>query len=242
MKNTLISLMVFVAWLAETATAGAGCRTDGLPLVVPHYRTEAASIVEALVLLGRDTHICFGFRGLDRSAFATQVHLDLTGASVEHVISTVLKGANGYSFEQSSHGIVLIKGSTLNTGGSLFDYVISTYAVPRTSLNTASNALKLQLMADLNPAIGGFAGSYAAGDVTDLIGPMEVRGQPVGEILNLIVSASKGGMWLETVPDTGADRMRPEGLWRIIEYTESRDIYLPVLSSIAQHFPEKRPN
>jgi len=241
MKNTLICLMVFVALLEGTATAGADCRADGLPVVLPRYRAEAANIVEALMLLGRDTHICFGFRGLDRSAFATQVQLNLTGASVGQVISAVLKGVSGYSFEQSSHGIVLIKGPAQVAAGSLLDYAISTYAVPHTSLKTASNALKLQLMADLNPTIEGFAGSYAAGDVADLIGPMEVRGRPVEEILNVIVSASKGAMWLETVPDTEADRVPPQGLWTIIEYTESRDVYLPLLSAIAQSFPEKRP-
>ena len=241
MKKTLIFLVVSVAWLEGCATADAGCRADGLSLVFPHYRTEAANIVEALLLLGRDSHTCFAFRGLDRSAFTTQVQLDLTGASVGQVLSAVLKGVTGYSFEQSSHGIVMVKGPAQIAAGSLLNHVISIYAVPRTSLATASNALKLQLMADLNPAIGGFAGSYAGGDAADLTGPVEVRGQPVSEILNLILSTSKGGLWLEIIPDTDADRMPSRGLWGIIEYTESQDVYLPLLSSIAQSFPEKRP-
>ena len=240
MRNTLICMILSVARFLGQATAG--CRADGLPVVLPHYRVEAANVVEALMLLGRDTHICFGLRGLDRSAFLTQVRLDLTGASLSQVLSAVLGGADGYSFKQSPQGVVLINGPARTPGGSLLDRPISSYAIPRTSLKTASNVLKLQLIADLNPTIEGFAGSYAGGDAADLVGPIEVRGRPVAEILNIIVSASKGGIWVETVPDSEADRVPPRGLWAVIEYTESRDTYLPLLGSIAQSFPEKRPS
>lgn len=58
--------------------------------------------------------------------------------------------------------------------------------------------LRMTVEKDIDPATKGFAGDYSPGDLTDWVGPMDVRGATVRELLNRIVGASGHGSWIVT--------------------------------------------
>ena len=85
-------------------------------------------------------------------------------------------------------------------------------------MQEVNNLLFMTVATQINPKIGGFAGTYSPGDPSSLSGPFNEQGRTLRQLLCLIVSKSKGGMWVVTEPPGNAS-FATRASWVILEYS-----------------------
>ncbi len=66
----------------------------------------------------------------------------------------------------------------------------------------------------------GYAGHFRVADSADLVGPFDEKERTVRELLNLVVSSSKGAAWVTTAPYDKKTPTAPGMFWTILEYSD----------------------
>lgn len=216
--------------------AAAGCRTSQpLEYVVPNFQAHT-TIVQAIYQLGRETGICFGIRPVDRSIFEKTITISVSEVSAASLLNQILGEVEGYYWTQHPSGIVNIGLRNVNSSASVFSYKIPRFTTPRTSVQSASNVLRMEVLRIQNPQIRTFMGAYFTGDREDIIGPLDLKNQEAWQVLNTIVALSKGSLWIATRPESLANS--PEDLWAVIEYSLPAESSTETLVRIGRDFPE----
>jgi hypothetical protein len=83
--------------------------------------------------------------------------------------------------------------------------------------------------------------TFAVGDRTDLVGPFNERGRTVSQLLDLIISRSKGASWVALVPDSAATESIPPNIWIVIQYDRPVSDYASLWSQAGDNYPAEDP-
>ena len=204
---------------------------------IAEFSFSGGSRVDAILALGKQVNACFALRNLPRSAFLEQVVFHFQGESPLDISRKIFQTQH-VAVVQSPEGTIEI--SRARKTETLFDYVIPSFVAGRTTLQVLSQGIKNRLKVELNPEIQGIAGSFYSGDQSDLVGPFDERGKTVGQLLNLIVSASKGATWLAQIPDSSAVRSSAvDQMWTVIEYNRPMADYKNLIATIGSNYPDR---
>jgi hypothetical protein len=223
--------LIFV-FLAFVPVVSASCQPN-VNATVKIFTFSGGSRVDAVLELGKQTNVCFGLRNLPRSVFVEPVSFRFENQTTKLMIDKIFDGER-VDIKQMPDGLVYI--SRPSKVSSLFDYAMPEFSIERATLQTVSLGLKNRLVLQLVPNTRGIAGNYYSGDQADLVGPFQEYQKTITELLNLIVSASKGATWIATFPDSAAVLPRTENLWTVIEYNRSMRDYRSLMEQIAQNF------
>ena len=98
--------------------------------------------------------------------------------------------------------------------------------------------IRIRLERELNPDIQGIAGTYPTGDPTDLVGPFREQDRTVSQLLDIIVSHSKGATWIALTADSRALRSVPENMWIVIQYNRPTADYKALLAAAGSNLPD----
>lgn len=158
---------------------------------IQHFEVGDEALLGALVRLGREYRLCFGieFPGAD---LGPRARVKADRATAEEVMRRILGSTTEYNVS-ASDGVILIRKKGVKPLAWL-NHRLPQFEIPRMSLMWAQTRLWMELERHLNPSDGGFAGDGPPGDPNDLVGPIHERGKTVRQLLNEIVSESKGAM------------------------------------------------
>ena len=124
------------------------------------------------------------------------------------------------TYEVFTSGPMLLVRPRARKGHDWLDTRITHFATSRTDLQAASNLLFMYLREEASAqGFGGFAGHYRTGDVHDPVGPFDEHNRSVRELLNLLVSSSRGALWVTAEPSTGAP-VPDHAFWTVLEYDD----------------------
>jgi hypothetical protein len=238
MKNVkqVLQLFCLLAPLSVPEPIHAQC--DAHPDLSGHiaeFDAWRVSRVEALLRLGEEHSLCFGIEYVDRALLTELTDFHLHGTNVQGALRSIL--GRDQLVAELRDGVVEIRQKTPGPEAkNIFAKPIAEFHARRGPVQELSIALHMQLVTDLNPKIGGFAGNYPSGDLKNLVGPFAEYNRTVRYLLNQIVSQSKGGAWIAEIPwglrgDFGVPEKRR--IWTVIEYGAARDSYAGLLSTIA---------
>jgi hypothetical protein len=229
-------------WLVLFGTSGlqsasAHCDTSpDLSAAVSEFESNQTSRVAALLRFGQIHNLCFGIEYVDAKLLTEVTDFHIRNMPIRECIKVIL-GQERKLTVSLSNGIIEVSQETLQSERkSIFDHVLPRFEVRRSSVQEISTALYMQLIADLNPQITGFAGSYPAGDLKDEVGPISEHSRSIRYLLDELVARSKGGTWIARVQwKSRGDLTIPERrrVWTIVEYGVSQTGYDSLLNSIA---------
>lgn len=234
LKTVFLSFAFLVFFAAQSVHAGC-IQAPDLSARVAEFSSNQASRVGALLRFGQNRNLCFGLEYVTPSLLTEVTDLRVHDVTVLKAIELIL-GEPQLEIRVDNRVIVITRRVLPADSKNLFDYVLPRFAVRRASIEEITAALYMQLRLQLNPAITGFAGHHPTGDVGDLVGPISESNRSVRYLLNMVLSESKGGMWIARVPwklrnDLQiAERHTP---WSVIEYSVLESGYKPTLDSIA---------
>ena len=237
----ILRLVILLATFAACATANDTCRNGGINTTVPGSFISNEPLVISLLQLGARSGTCFGLRALDAVAFTRSLHVSVRDATVRHIIVSLLEQLPDYEMQESSSNVVLVGRLRSIPKGSVFEVTVREFRSPRSSLKTVSNALKLQLAAQMDPTIRGFVGTYGPGDQSDLVGPIDEHEKKVWELLNDIVGQSAGAMWFPAAPELDAAKPTDISPWTIIEYSTPYSEASITIQELIPHFQTPEP-
>jgi hypothetical protein len=184
---------------------------------VERFEARNSSVLEALLRLGQENQICLGVESAEPELSRRLVNLLMADVSVGDAVKEIIATFPGtYSFREEL-GVVLIR-NLRAPEKTWLDFKISTFRCTRSSVQAVNNLLWMTVATQINPKIGGFAGSYPSGDLSNLTGPFNEHGRTLRQLLCLIVSKSKGGMWIVTEPPGNASFVARSS-WVIVEYS-----------------------
>jgi hypothetical protein len=240
MRRVRKALLVAVVFTACARLIHAQCSsTHPLQRPVAVFSANHVSMVEALLRLGQEQHVCFGIEYVDSHSLLDSISVLVNNATVDDVVREIVSHGKGYDFKQVD-GIILVTNAGLPHGNkNLFDHVVPLFSTPRASVQEANNALWMQVQVDLNPTITGFAGHYPTGDREDIIDPIEEHLSSVRHLLNLIVGRSKGSSWIARVGQDQLSDVPPSGVWQILEYNRPIAEYANQLNEIGKQILER---
>jgi hypothetical protein len=209
--------------LAATFVAGAvnvagGCVANPLDVAPPLVNIESRSFLEALATIGQENSICFGI-SVSASRPATSQVTWTRSATIRRLLTPTLANSPPYSL-QTIDKVVRISPSG-KSEKSWLETRIPRFRSTRAAIGEVSNLLYMELEIAERPELAkqGFAGHFRPGDVKDLIGPFDEQNRTVRELLDLIIRASRGGIWVACQEekhsvDLGSER------WLILTYGE----------------------
>jgi hypothetical protein len=202
------------AWLLSPLPLLAQCAS-------PVARLSTAQIQEKTAFAGlfafaEANRICLGIELDDNDLLQTRTDLHLSDVSGATAFKHLLGGHPRYMIVND--GLVSIRPTAAKT--TWLDLKIHSFKIPRTDIQTANNALFLSIQQQIAPREG-YAGHFRAGDPKDMVGPFDAKDKTVRELLNLIVTSSKGAAWVTTGPYVRT-QSPPGNFWRIIEYSSTR--------------------
>jgi hypothetical protein len=226
--NLVAAVLLFLP-----ATTHAKC-LQNVDATVPSFSFRGGSRVDAALALGQQMNLCLGLRNLPRKAFLEPVLFDFREEKAFEIIQQMFRGLN-VQVTRSAGGMINVVQHF--EGKTLFDHVIPSFEVGRTTLQTLSMGIRIRLERELNPEIQGVAGSYPTGDQTDLVGPFHEHGRTVSQLLDTIVSHSKGASWVSLVADSGAVRSVPDNMWVVIQYNRPTADYKALLAAAGSKLP-----
>jgi len=188
---------------------------------VSHFSAEGVTPTVALVRLAIQTHVPVGIEEIDKNFARGTVTVSIDNGTLNDALLAILGKFQGYEWKEED-GVVLVTKTERKAKKNLFDVVLPEYRLRRrASLPEAANLLWMTLSLKLNPAIRGFAGSFAAPEFPHQIEPCDLRNMTVRSILNLLVRSGGSPGWIATVPVSQLDTLPSRGLWTILPADEA---------------------
>ena len=159
----------------------------------------------ALIRFGRENDLCFGIEFSDERLRQKTV-IQVPRTTVREAVKAILAADKGDTLMISArNGVVLIR-SRRSPSPDWLDHRLSQFRIHRMQLVLAGLNLAMALESDLRPSVKGFAGDFPAGDPADEVGPLDIRGATIRELLCSIVGVSRKADWIVTMgllPESG---------------------------------------
>ena len=235
--NRLFCLLFVLLIAVIPMSANAHCNTTpDLSATSSEFEVGQTSRIDALLRFGEIHKLCFGIEYVDATLLTELANFHLRPVPIRDAIRSIL-GEQRLFAVQLSNGVIEITEKTPEGGKkSVFDYVIPKFETRRGQVQEISIGLHMQLVADLNPQITGFAGHYPTGNLKDQIGPFAEYNRTLRYLLDEITAQSTGGAWIARVPwGLRGDFAMPERhrIWTIVEYGAPSSGYAGLLRGIA---------
>ncbi|HYM11899.1 MAG TPA: hypothetical protein VEU62_14275 [Bryobacterales bacterium] len=164
--------------------------------------------------------------------FTRSVEVEINNTTVGVVLNRLLAPVRAYNVSEQGR-LILIRDAEI-AGRTWLDYKMRSFRVPREAVDSTSAALHMWLRSQSDPSIKGFAGDSLGGDFDDLTGPFDGHDNTVRELLTLIVSGSKGGMWVAQGPDILRSRsLGSRPFWKILEYSQPMQFNMELIQATA---------
>jgi hypothetical protein len=231
--------LCFLFWLILAIPEPAKAHCDASPdLSAPTIEFESlhASRIEALLRFGERYNLCFGIEYVDATLLTESTDLHIPGTTIQNAIKSILGQRRVLTTEVHNGVIEISRKTSESSAKNIFHYVIPRFEARRGTVQEMSIALHIQLVADLNPQIGGFAGQYPTGDLKDQVGPFTESNRTVKSLLDEIVRQSKGGAWITRVSwklRTDFTIPKKRRIWTIVENGVPNQGYTELLRGIA---------
>jgi hypothetical protein len=207
------------------------CSNAGLSRAIEEFEVQGP-LAEALFNLGKKTNICFALRSPDQRAFTVHLTLKHRSTNARNILMALTEQLPEYSFRVEADVVAVGRLGSVKPS-SVFDKPIS-FTAPRAPLRAVLNGLAMQVAVDYDPSIKGFAGHFFPGDLNNQVGPIDEHQRSLSAVLNSIIGASQGAMWLAAVPEDGSLRASPLQLWRVIEYQDNQEAMQLLLTETLQ--------
>ncbi len=223
--TTVLCLAAAQPAVAQRTNGGRGSKPAGvitLETRLPNFSVAGVSKLHALVQFSRQLRLPLGIECVRRSAFRPVSALSLTRPSVREVLESILGSKQGYVLRISDGVLEVNCTEVLNAKRNLFGDVVPRFSIPRSNLATASLNLWMSLELRLHPETEGFAGDYSPAPLGHDVGPLEMRGATVRQILNAIVASYGEAAWVATAPPSRLGHLPQSGLWAVIDYKDPR--------------------
>lgn len=231
MRPALILLIVSTFLFAQQGLSAdaKGCNEKGpLHRHVSELNVEGGTVLSALYTLGYRNGICFGVEIGDKSILGASPRLHERDLTVYAAVQKLLPAEHTYRVREDG-GFILIEPAPRQDRLNWLDQRISRFKSARMPLRwVAEFQLKGALEAVRNPRSKGMVGSTLGASVPK-VGPFDERDKTVQQLLGLILSQSRGGMWIafETSPYHKPD-------WAVIEYGSSLEDGILTVGAVAQ--------
>jgi hypothetical protein len=174
------------------------------------------TVFETLLDIGLATKVCFGVEINNDDLMRSPIDLELSDATPFTAAVRALKARPGSSV--AAGGLLSVQPKA-RSPASWLEFRIHRFTVgARVNVPAASNVLFMSMRQQIKPGEG-YAGHYGVVDDTDLVGPFDEKGKTVRELLNLIVTSSKGALWVTTGPCVRKGSP-PDLFWTILEYSD----------------------
>ncbi len=226
------AFLIGLTFLLNSAppASGAGCRSLQAPM--QPIRISDPTVLEALFRLAVEDRICLGIELAGEEILRRRAEVDMEAASALEAVRAVLEAAEYYEAVERD-GLILIRDRRVR-GFTLLDYRLEAFEVPRAPLQAVSNALRMSLIRLVRPEVTGFAGHYRPGGVAGIVGPFREKDTTVRELLNLIVTASQGGVWMARGGEIDEGTLPREPYWEIFQFGSGKQPEPAVLLAAAE--------
>ncbi len=223
---TLVTALVTSVWPVLAGQAGGQApvtAADDARRRVDSFSVVDMPRIDALMTLAHQHRVPLGIEYAGPELF-TPVTLQLDDTDVGTVISALFPASLG--FRMALDGVVpVIHHIALPPASrNALDVVLPRLVIPRTtSMPRAASLVWMTLASQLDPTIGGFAGSEL-GMPEERIPPTDLARVSAREALNRLARADGRGVWFVTVPPAGLDRRwRKEDppMWSATQYDYS---------------------
>jgi hypothetical protein len=176
--------------------------------------------LSALIRLGRENGLCFGIE-TRTDHFNEKITLSIVDTDAYNAINTVLGSSPGYEISVL-HNVILIRDKRVRPPEYL-SLRLPRFRIPRSTLVWANLNLGMSVEMQLDPNRKGFVGDGPPGDVTNQVGPFDISGQTVRDLLCRIVGSSKGATWMVSSPFGPSVAPASIGrLWTLVLYQNPR--------------------
>ena len=206
---------------------------------LPSIRIHGRTIFEGLLDFGQANSICFGVEPDGDELFRLPLDLDLSDQTAFTAVRRSLLVSQRHSVLSLSSGSLLSVRARTSSIETWLDVKIHHFSIPRTDVQNASNVLFMSLEQQVEPKAG-YAGHFRVGDRKDLVGPFDENEMTVRDLLNLIVTSSKGAMWITTKPHIWAKAL-PGQFWQILEYSDPAIANRAGIEQLEQSITSKLP-
>jgi len=227
----------------EPALASCG-RSTGLTAIIAEFDSIQTSRIDALLRFGEIHNLCFGIEFVDDKLLTEPNDFHIRNMSVHESIKVILGRELMLAVEPSSGVIEIRRLESPGEKRTIFDFVLPRFDARRASVQEISEALRMQLVVDLNPQVTGFAGSYPAGDLKDKVGPISEYNRTIRYLLDELVAQSKGGAWIARVRSKAAEDLtvaERRSVWTVVEYGVPKTGYALLLNAVANDLGSDAP-
>lgn len=211
-----------------------GCQPPSM--MIETFRGSGSTVLESLFRLGEENHVCLGIELAGEEIARLGVKLHAEHEPALEVVRRLLETTRHYQAVEQE-GVIVIQDRRVH-GFSLLDYRLHTFRVRQAPVQAVSNVLRMSLVRQLGPEVTGFAGSYRSGDVGDTVGPFAEVNRSIRDLLNLVVTGSRGGVWIARGGAITEGSLPEEPYWEILQFSSPREENLSRLRAVASELTQ----
>ncbi len=194
--------------------------TDPLQAKTGHMTFTQASMLDALLAIADNVRVPFGIACADDSMRQTKVSAEIHEGSLGDALSLITAGHPGIQVSVQ-HGVVVIERFPLPEGCQFLDLSIPEFNAQRDTVEHLSAKLWMTLERQLDAGKKGFAGVLHPNRADRAVGPADLRGERVRDILNWMVEHHGASAWVAT-PNSSPSAAASDDLWTIVFYDRNQ--------------------
>jgi hypothetical protein len=188
---------------------------------IKNFFAQNDSPASVLVRLSLLSHVPFGIESIDETFAHSKINVAIQSGTLNEAYEAILGKMPGYKWEEYD-GLILVRKTGSSSEKKLLEVILPRYWLRRrATLPEANNLLVMTLQSQLNPNIGGFAGTFAEQTFPKLLEPCDLRDVKVRSVIAYLVRSSGAPGWIATVPEDSQHELPPSGLWKIIPPDET---------------------
>jgi hypothetical protein len=192
------------------------CQGSPLEARTGQLRVQQTSQVNALVELAKNVKVPFAIVCADEELRTTQISVDLDGATVQQALLEITSSRHDLAFS-TENGVVVVQKVPLPTDCSYLNTTVPVFDANRDTVQHLSAKLWMTLQSQLDPSKTGFLGVLHPTPADKNVGPAELRGKTVKEILIWLVAKHGGAAWV-AFPSPAVTQTSMDNLWEIFFY------------------------
>ena len=223
---TLITALVTAVWpvlAGQAAGQASATAADDARRRVDEFSVIDMPRIDALMTLAHQHRVPLGIEYAGPELF-TAVTVNLTDTDAGTAIGTLFPASLGFRVAMDGAVPVIRHVSLPPSSANALDVVLPRVVIPRTmAMQRAASQVWMTLASQLDPTIGGFAGSEL-GMPEERIPRTEFAQVSAREALNRLGRADGRGVWFLTVPPAGLDRRWTKAdppMWSATQYDYS---------------------
>ncbi len=210
MKTTISLIMM----LATFGFAHAASQMDPLQARTSHLKLARVTRLDAVMALAGNAKVPLGVVCPDPEFMGAEISLETNRQTMAEALSAVIAGASDMRLDVD-HGVIVVQRIALPPECAFLDSVIPVLIVPKDTVVHVSALLWMTLEPQLDASKTGFMGILHP-DANDRdIGPAELRGRRVRDVLNWMVREHGAAAWVSW-PCLEVGSAASDQLWKLV--------------------------